>query len=192
MQDFFWFAMDFTRKWEGGWSDHPDDKGGATNYGITIGRLKELAQSAPAWLTSIGVEALVTKDTVRSLTREQAELIYRREYWDAVSLGSFPRRVAAFLFDAHVNHGWKNAVRIAQRGYNAIIGPYGTPLSTDGVMGIKTKVALGNESDKLISACIDARENFYRSIVANNPKQKAFLKGWLNRAEDQRIYLEVS
>ena len=57
-------------------------------------------------------------------------------------------------------------------------------------MGGKTRAALAVETNKLITAMIDAREKFYRSIVANNMSQQVFLKGWLNRVRAQRAYLK--
>ena len=35
-------VIDFILKWEGGYTDHPNDPGGATNMGVTIGTLKGL------------------------------------------------------------------------------------------------------------------------------------------------------
>lgn len=184
----FNFSYKFTKQWEGGYSDHPADTGGATNYGITIGRLRELASNEPAWLGGIGVSTNVTKQTVKELTPEQAEEIYRHSYWQPHDLDAFPRRVAAFLFDCCVNHGWGNAVKFAQRAVNATGA---NSLAVDSQMGPATKAALMEETDALVSACCDAREKFYRDIVSSRPSQNAFLKGWLNRVNAQRKYLGV-
>jgi hypothetical protein len=51
---------------EGGFSDHPEDPGGATNFGITHKTLAEFR----------GVDS-VTKEDVRNLTRDEAKEIYR-------------------------------------------------------------------------------------------------------------------
>ena len=34
--------VDYILKWEGGYVDHPNDPGGATNMGVTIGTAKAL------------------------------------------------------------------------------------------------------------------------------------------------------
>ena len=188
----FPYAFQFTLKMEGGYSDHPADKGGATNYGITIGTLQSLVKRDKAWVESLGIVLPVTSTTMQRLKMEQAEAIYKREYWDSRDLDTFPKRVATVLFDCHVNHGWTNAVRIAQRGYNATVGVYGVKLMDDGIMGNKTRTALSHESDKLLSCILSARVDFYQSIVESRPNQKVFLKGWLNRVDALRKYLGVA
>lgn len=190
MSDNFLYAYEFTKKWEGGYVNHPLDKGGPTNFGITIGTVQDIADRDPDFLASLEIQTPITEQTMRGLTPKQAERIFRRNYWDAENLDAFPRRIAAFLFDCNVNHGWRNAVKIAQRGYNEIVGVYGSKLTVDGIMGGKTRAALAVETNKLITAMIDAREKFYRSIVANNMSQQVFLKGWLNRVRAQRAYLK--
>ena len=59
-------ALVFTLKNEGGYTDHPLDKGGPTNKGITIGRLSEY----------LGRNA--TKDEVKNLDFETIKLIYKK------------------------------------------------------------------------------------------------------------------
>lgn len=190
MSDKFLYAYQFTKKWEGGYVNHPADKGGPTNFGVTMGTVQDIADRDPDFLAYLEIQPPITEKTMRDLTAKQAERIFRRNYWDSESLDVFPQRVAAFLFDCHVNHGWRNAVLLAQRGYNATIGVYGQSLIEDGIMGGKTRAALAVETDKLITCMIDAREKFYRSIVANNMSQQVFLKGWLNRVRAQRAYLK--
>src|SRR5690606_5273554 len=63
---------------EGGYVDHPDDPGGATNMGITIGRLS-------AWRGR-----KVTKQEVKNLTRGEALEIYKACYWDVVRGDDLP------------------------------------------------------------------------------------------------------
>ena len=51
----FPYAFQFVLKAEGGYSDHPADRGGSTNYGITIGTLQSLAKRDKAWVESLGI-----------------------------------------------------------------------------------------------------------------------------------------
>src|SRR3954469_18129090 len=77
---------------EGGYANHPADKGGPTCFGIT-----EAVARAHGYAGAMA-----------SLPREEAAAIYRRLYWlrpkfDAVAERS--ERLAAELFDTGVNMG---------------------------------------------------------------------------------------
>lgn len=74
---------------EGGWSNHPSDRGGATKYGITA-----------ATASRHGLN-------VSSLTREQAREIYRKDYWipSGASSAQWPLNLA--IMNSYVNSGKK-------------------------------------------------------------------------------------
>ena len=71
-------SLRLTLQFEGGYSDHPADPGGATKYGITQAVLAEWRGRQ------------VSKQEVRDLARSEAEAIYRRNYWDAVGGDELP------------------------------------------------------------------------------------------------------
>ncbi|GGG90906.1 MAG TPA: hypothetical protein DF715_12060 [Oceanicaulis sp.] len=87
---------------EGGYVDHPDDPGGATNFGITLATLQ-------GWRGRS-----VTRADVRTLTRGEAAEIYKARYWDQCRCDELPGPVAFIVFDAAVNHGASRAVRLLQ------------------------------------------------------------------------------
>ena len=185
----FQTAHAFTAKWEGGLSDHPSDTGGITKYGVCITFLqdKASAKSGRDFLSTIGVKTPITKDTIRALSREQAESIFRHFFWDKLQCDLLPLRPAVILYDMAVNHGLNGGVKIAQRGCNAVFGK-GT-LVEDGLMGPKTREALSKDTLALALAIIQKRRDYYQAIVANKPSQKVFLNGWLNRANDLEKYI---
>lgn len=179
-------AHAFTAKWEGGLTDHKYDRGGITAYGASIAFVQDIARTASGrdFLQAIGVPLPVTKDVIRGLTPEQAAAMFRREFWDALKLDELPFRHAALLYDAAVNHGPAQAVRLSQRGYNRCV-THGVKLDEDGILGPLTRKALQNtDTDAVVRAIIEARRDFYRAIVERTPAQRVFLKGWLNRADD--------
>ena len=45
------------------------------------------------------------------------------------------------------------------------------------------------DTDKCLSAMLDAREKFFQTIVDNKPSQQVFLRGWINRVDDLRRYV---
>lgn len=184
-------AMQFTAKWEGGLSDDKADKGGLTNYGVSLVFLKDIEASSRQsknYLRELGVSVPVTRSSVAQLTRDQAMKIFRWQFWDSLSCEDYPVPVGVVLFDMAVNHGRANAVKLIQRGCNvAGITP---ALVVDSKLGPRTQAAIHALDAKKLALCtIDARIKFYNAIVANNPSQKVFLKGWLNRANDLKKYV---
>jgi lysozyme family protein len=80
--------------------------------------------------------------------------------------------IAEFLVDWLYNSGsW--GIKIPQRILQ---------VKEDGLVGEKTILAVNNANGALFFCnLIQAREKFFRDIVVNNPSQKIFLKGWINR-----------
>ena len=181
-------AHQFTAKWEGGISDHPNDRGGVTAYGASIKFVRDDVASTSSgrnFLQAIGVSLPITRETILALKPEQVAAMFRREFWDALRLDELPFRHAALLYDAAVNSGRTQAVKLSQRGYNRCVGPQGVKLDEDGLIGPLTRKALQNtDTDAVVRAIIEARRDFYRAIVERTPAQRVFLKGWLNRADD--------
>src|SRR4051794_26318233 len=116
---------------EGGYVNHPADKGGPTCFGIT-----EAVARAQGYCGAM-----------RDLRRDEAAAIYRRLYWtrprlDAVAERSL--RLAAELFDTGVNMGPAVAVTFLQRALTALNrnGKDYPDLVPDGRIGAVTVAAL--------------------------------------------------
>lgn len=159
---------------EGGYVDHPDDRGGATNYGITIGTLSRY----------LGRAAL--KSDVRNLSEDVARDIYERNYFEGPRIHRLPEAIQPFIFDCAVNHGPRRAIKFVQSVVNQT--GYQPRLSEDGAMGPNTRKgaewAQAQMGDLFLSALLEERRNFYHTIVATRPSQEVFLKGWLNRVKE--------
>ena len=98
----FKVAMAFVRKWEGGYVNDPDDPGGETKYGIS--------------------KRAYPQEDIKNLTRERAEFLYKRDYWDPLDLDKYPQDMAIVLFNVAVNMGKERAKDFAERGnYKAAI-----------------------------------------------------------------------
>ena len=191
--DKFGLAQDFTAKWEGGLSDDAADKGGLTHWGVSYAFLVDFARDAGnrQFLSGLGVKPLpVTHATIRNLEKMQARAIFKREFWEPLHLDDMPVQIGVLLYDAAVNSGRAQSVKLAQRGYNACV-PHGIKLDVDGILGPLTRAALTKTNTEPVRQAIcTARENFYKEIVRKNPSQDVFLKGWLNRVADLRRYVE--
>lgn len=159
---------------EGGFVNHKNDRGGPTNFGVTQATYSD-------WL---GRPATI--EDVRNMTIETAREIYLKNYFYGPRLNGFPAQLHPQMVDMGVNHGPKNAVRIVQR----VLNMAGFPCDTDGVPGPQTfKIAATAQARMgglLTNAISEAREEFYRNIVARDPSQRVFLKGWIRRAREFR------
>lgn len=146
---------------EGGYVDHPDDPGGATNMGITRATLA-------AWRGIAPVSAL-PKEAVRGLERAEAAAIYRARYWDRCRCGDMPAGLDLALFDFAVNSGPDRAVRMVQ----ALVG-----VTRDGAVGPVTLAAIGRRDPAaLVDALCRERLRFLEGLAGFS----TFGRGWTAR-----------
>jgi lysozyme family protein len=153
-------ALAYTLKHEGGWSDDPDDPGGATNFGITLATARRF-----------GVK---TKEELRAISKERVAEIYEAGYWKFGGIEN--QRVATKLFDMAVNMGPDAAARLLCRALWLV---------PDGRLDAATVgIANAADSDELLARLCKESENHYRAIVKRRPASVKFLKGWLKRATE--------
>lgn len=164
MSDFS-LALPRTLAREGGYSNDPDDRGGATNFGISTEFLHGIGDPRdPADLTMADVRAL-----------------YRKHFWDALSLDKVTdQRIAEKVFDIAVNSGHAGAARVAQRALRCL----GIGITEDGAWGPKTREAVdAAPPEKLLIALRSEQAGRYRQIAMGS--QVKYLNGWLRRAYDE-------
>jgi len=116
----------------------------------------------------------MTEDDLRNISDEDVLRIYRAGYWrfDGVN----DQRVASKCFDLCVNFGDGTELKMIQ----VIVG-----VPADGHYGPATETAINAEDpDQLIQAISDAAVARYEEIVARNPNDEEFMRGWLVRAKD--------
>ena len=161
-----------------GYVDHPNDRGGATKYGISYSFVKDTGNVE---FFDMNGDLKIDKRDIQLLTFEKAVEAYKKYFWDVFELDDIEENEKAFLvFDAAVNHGIKGAAKLVQRALNVC----GCSLKVDGIYGPKTKKALQDCAvEDFIAAFQSKRTSLYQAIVANNPSQKVFLNGWLNRVK---------
>lgn len=95
--DNFERSLAFTLKAEGGKADDPNDAGGATNMGITIGTLTR-------WRKAHG-QPSPTKQDLWNLTPEERDEIYEAWYWKLSGADKMPWPLCLAHFDLAVNGG---------------------------------------------------------------------------------------
>ena len=140
---------------EGAYSNHPQDPGGETMWGVT----KRVA-------TSAGYTS-----PMRDMTQDQAKAIYKGLYWDAVG-GDALGDLAFHVFDAAVNSGVRQATRWLQQAL-------GVP--DDGVIGPATRLAIAQcDKARAIRVFSAIRLDFLTSL----PTWPDFGRGWARRIAD--------
>lgn len=168
---------------EGGYVNDPDDPGGATNLGVTIGTMKRLG-------IDLDRDGDVDQRDLRQLSRVQAVEIFIKHYFQSPKIDNLPEVLHATVFDMQVNAG-ANAIRILQR----LLGVFGHKLADDGVIGPMTKraavQAFAAAPHHLADAYGIARRNYYYALADARPKSRKYARrrngekgGWIRRAEE--------
>ncbi|WFP74483.1 glycoside hydrolase family 108 protein [Mesorhizobium sp. WSM4906] len=153
---------------EGGYSNHPDDPGGATMKGVT-------QRVYDAYRRSKGL----APRSVKAITSQELFEIYDRQYWDAVKGDQLPAGVDYVVFDGAVNSGPKQSIIWLQRALGSLYEG-----RVDGVMGLGTIAAVQscNDHDALIDRICDLRLAFLRHLTT----WPTFGKGWGARVAEVR------
>jgi len=158
----FEIAMKFVREAEGGLYFNENDPGKLTNMGITQRDYPLL--------------------DIKNLTREQADEIFWQDYWLKSSAYLIPYPAYISFFDSVVNTGRKQANKFLQR----VVGA-----TADGIVGPYTRSLLSKKDPVDVAyGIIDQRQTFYNNLAENRPKLAVFLKGWTNRNNNLRNYIQ--
>ena len=168
---------------EGGYVDDPDDPGGATNFGVTIGTMTRLGMDLDG-------DGRVTPEDVKRLTKAQARDIFLNHYFHRPGIAKLPEPIQASVFDMYVNSG-ANAVKILQR----LLNDMGQRISVDGAIGPQTveaaQIAHANAPDHLADAYGIARRNYYYALADRRAASRKYARrrdggkgGWITRAEE--------
>ncbi|MEW8049286.1 MAG: glycosyl hydrolase 108 family protein [Candidatus Thiodiazotropha sp.] len=148
----FKIALAHVLAMEGGYVNDSNDRGGATNFGISQKAFPDL--------------------DIENLTQDQAEVIYREKYWNPVRCGELPGPYAVTLFDAAVNHGQIPAVRLLQQALR---------VKADGINGSITQSAARRQGGAGLVRFLAIRARFYTDITLADSSQARYLNGWFRR-----------
>ena len=161
---------------EGEYSDHPDDSGGRTRWGVTEKLAREYGYSGP----------------MTAMPKSVAKRIYYRHFWRWMELDQVTAQASATayeLFDAGVNIGRRQTWRWLQRCLNALNRnerTYGD-IRVDGWPGPETHRALTSytgvrpkHGDNVLAAMINSLQGeHYVEITEAAPKNESFTFGWI-------------
>jgi lysozyme family protein len=148
-------GFDTTRADPGNWTS------GIVGVGVLLG-------------TKYGVSAAAYPDVaIADLTLDQAQTIYRRDYWDRIGGDGLPPSLALLVFDAAINNGAAAAARWLQ----ATVGA-----DQDGRIGPVTRAAaaacVAKDGAGTVGARFQGRRVFFMGCLSTWP---VFGHGWAER-----------
>jgi lysozyme family protein len=148
---------------EGGYTNHPSDPGGPTNFGITIEDYRRY------------VKVNATAVDVRRMKLDEAKIIYREKYWDAQRCDELPPGINYATFDYGVNSGIGRSGKVLRRALGL---PYDSSAITDMVVAAAHAVDI----KVLVADICDERLHFLRSLKT----WSVFGNGWGRRVSEVR------
>lgn len=141
---------------EGGYVNDPRDPGGETQWGIS-------KRSYPSV-------------NIKTLSRDGAIAIYKRDFWDASKAASLPPAVGFQLLDGAVNSGIGQATRWLQRA---------AKVADDGRLGPVSLAAIrATDPNDLLLRFLAERLEFMAGLKA----WATFSKGWARRIAQNLRY----
>jgi lysozyme family protein len=155
-------SLALTLGYEGGYSAHLRDPGGATMCGITQAVYDDDRE-----------RRALPRQSVRLSTTAERESIYRWRYWLTIHGDELPPGVDYALFDFAVNSGVARAAKTLQRVID---------VNPDGLIGPTTRSAVNRycaryKPDALSDALCEARLRFLEAL----PTFTTFGEGWTYR-----------
>lgn len=152
------------RKWEGGYSNNPNDSGGETMWGVTKSTYDSYRKK----------KGLPTR-SVKLITESEWNEIFKTLYWDRAKADKIENQSLANLIVDCVWGSGGGYIKNIQRTIGA---------EADGIIGSKTLKILNDNPKCCFCKIWEARKTYFNNIALYNPKNKTFLKGWLNRLND--------
>ena len=145
----FDLAVELVIGFEGAYVNDPSDPGGETKWGISKRSYPDL--------------------DIRSLSTNDAKLIYKRDYWEKTRCDKMPEGIRLAVFDCAVNQGISFAAKTLQK----LVGA-----KPDGQIGPKTlgKVDKKNPVELLVNFMTERQLHY-----ANLSTFPRFGRGWTRR-----------
>lgn len=157
-------------KHEGGYTNHPNDRGGPTNWGVTIANYSKY----------LGRKATIQE--VKDMPRSVALDIFKTRFFIQPRINELHEGLQPNVFDMSVNAGQTRGIKLLQE----VLKILGYPCSVDGKIGPNTKKccenAINNYGWEAINNFYTVRRlEFYFSITRNRPRNASFIRGWTRR-----------
>lgn len=152
---------------EGGFVNHPNDPGGATNKGVTIANFRKY------------VKPKGTVADLKKISNAQVATVFKRHYWDRVRADELPSGVDYSVGDFAINSGPSRAIKELQK----VVGA-----TADGALGPMTMDAVKSADPIFIIKNLNANRLAFMKRIRNRKTGKrlwdSFGKGWQRRVNE--------
>jgi lysozyme family protein len=154
---------------EGGYVNHPLDKGGPTKYGVILSVWQQYGHDKDG-------DGDIDAEDIKKLSEDDAKYIAKKIFWDYFLADLILNQsLAEFIVDWGYNSGRKTVAKIVQRLVGADV---------DGVVGPQTVTAINcADQEKLFDALKIERKVFLNNIIKRKPEQIVFYQGWMKRVD---------
>lgn len=164
---------------EGGFVDHPADRGGPTNFGITAATLGD-------WR---GLGRPASREEVRALTEREARKIYTKRYLQDTGFDQIRNaKLRDLLLDCAVHHGPRRAAVWLQEAVGVTadgkVGPMTLAAVADHGRGLDGRRGGGRRGRPLQAVILAKRLVFLGALITKDPRQAVFAKGWMVRVSE--------
>lgn len=156
----------FERAKKKGFSNDPDDPGGATMVGVTLSTYKTYCKRNGLRTPSV--------TDLKAISYKVWRDILHTMYWnkwkaDLIEDQSVANMLVDWVWGSGASVGIKRPQRLLK-------------VTQDGIVGPKT-IAAVNSAQDFLETLYDARKAHFNEIVRKKPSQKKWLKGWINRID---------
>lgn len=165
------YLAPYILSFEGGFVDDKDDRGGATNRGVTL----------KTWLAKgydINGDGKIDVEDLKLLSEAGATNVMKQNYWDKCKADEIKDQSVANIV---VSWMWGSG-SVGVKQIQAIVG-----VNADGIIGKQTIAAINaRNGEELFYEIKGNRFKHFMAICEANPVQRKYLKGWLRRLESMR------
>lgn len=156
----------FERAKKKGFSNDPDDSGGATMVGVTLSTYKTYCKRNGLRTPSV--------TDLKAISYKVWRDILHTMYWnkwkaDLIEDQSIANMLVDWVWGSGASIGIKRPQKLLK-------------VTQDGIVGPKT-IAAVNSAQDFLKTLYDARKAHFEAIVKSKPTSKKFLKGWMNRLD---------
>ena len=153
----------FCRSWEGGFSNHPSDPGGATMKGVTLNTYR-------AYCKDKGYNK-PTVDDLKNISDKTWNAILRWGYWGKIKADQINDEWVAYIFVDWIWMSGPRYIKFLQRRLGLV---------DDGIIGKKSLEKINSmKGEELFNLIWNERKAHFERIATD--KKKVFLQGWMNR-----------
>lgn len=174
-------------KEEGGLVNDKNDKGGITNYGISIKFLNGVIRENPEMIKEFDLLHTNRIDAydIKHMTKREAEHIYKKLWWDKYNYGKIDYQpLSNKIFELSVNIGPLSASNLLTKACYAVKRKSFKPTSEMNITIINYINSLPeDEKEEIMNKLKIFAIQYYMGIIKKNPSQVKYKRGWINRVE---------